>query len=37
MSRNPDIPLPTLRGKLAVVTGASDGIGRVIAQRLAEP
>lgn len=29
------VPLPDLSGKLAVVTGASDGIGRVIATRLA--
>ncbi|WP_084130147.1 SDR family oxidoreductase [Demequina sp. NBRC 110055] len=29
------LPLPDLAGQLAVVTGASDGIGAVIAQRLA--
>jgi NAD(P)-dependent dehydrogenase (short-subunit alcohol dehydrogenase family) len=31
----PDITLPDLTGKLAVVTGASDGMGLVIATRLA--
>ncbi|MEU4693892.1 SDR family oxidoreductase [Actinoplanes sp. NPDC023714] len=31
-----DITLPDLSGKLAVVTGASDGVGLVIASRLAE-
>lgn len=31
----PTIDIPGLRGKLAVVTGASDGIGLVIATRLA--
>ncbi|MHA7209035.1 SDR family oxidoreductase [Arthrobacter sp. MDT1-65] len=35
MTRIPDLPLPDLRGRYAVVTGASDGIGRVIAARLA--
>ena len=35
MPRIPDISIPDLNGKLAVVTGASDGIGRVIATRLA--
>ena len=30
-----DIDIPNLTGKLAVVTGASDGIGQVIATRLA--
>lgn len=35
MTRTPDIRVPDLRGKLAVVTGASDGIGQVIATRLA--
>lgn len=35
MSRNLDIRIPDLGGKLAVVTGASDGIGQVIATRLA--
>ncbi len=35
MSRTPDIQIPDLAGKLAVVTGASDGIGLVIATRLA--
>src|SRR5687768_11187602 len=33
MPRNTDVP--NLTGKLAVVTGASDGIGQVIATRLA--
>lgn len=37
MSRaKPDIPVPDLKGKLAVVTGASDGIGLGLARRLAE-
>ncbi len=35
MARTNDIQIPDLRGQLAVVTGASDGIGRVIASRLA--
>jgi NAD(P)-dependent dehydrogenase (short-subunit alcohol dehydrogenase family) len=35
MSRKPAIQIPDLNGKLAVVTGASDGIGHVIATRLA--
>jgi NAD(P)-dependent dehydrogenase (short-subunit alcohol dehydrogenase family) len=35
MSRAPVIQIPDLRGKRAVVTGASDGIGHVIAARLA--
>ncbi|MFD5315871.1 SDR family oxidoreductase [Streptomyces sp. NPDC127098] len=35
MARNIDITIPDLSGKLAVVTGASDGIGFVIATRLA--
>lgn len=35
MTRTPDIPIPDLTGRLAVVTGASDGIGAVIAARLA--
>lgn len=30
-----DIPVPDLRGRLAVVTGASDGVGLRIAERLA--
>lgn len=33
--RNPDITIPDLSGKRAVVTGASDGIGLDIAARLA--
>lgn len=36
MARNrPDIAVPDLAGKLAVVTGASDGVGLVLATRLA--
>ena len=35
MPRTPAIQIPDLRGKLAVVTGASDGIGREIATHLA--
>ncbi|WP_328305767.1 SDR family oxidoreductase [Actinomycetospora sp. NBC_00405] len=35
MSRTPDITVPDLTGKRAVVTGASDGIGLGIARRLA--
>jgi NAD(P)-dependent dehydrogenase (short-subunit alcohol dehydrogenase family) len=35
MARSIDITVPDLTGKLAVVTGASDGIGFVIATRLA--
>ncbi|MDF2979072.1 MAG: short-chain dehydrogenase/reductase [Actinomycetospora sp.] len=35
MPRTPDITVPTLAGKRAVVTGASDGIGLGIARRLA--
>ncbi|WP_227980737.1 SDR family oxidoreductase [Nocardia spumae] len=31
----PDIPVPALTGKLAVVTGASDGVGLGLATRLA--
>jgi NAD(P)-dependent dehydrogenase (short-subunit alcohol dehydrogenase family) len=36
MPRTIDITIPDLTGKLAVVTGASDGIGHVIARRLAQ-
>ncbi|MDF2442364.1 MAG: hypothetical protein JWR01_567 [Subtercola sp.] len=35
MPRTIDIAVPDLTGKLAIVTGASDGIGLVIAARLA--
>ena len=36
MSRTPiDITIPDLTGKRAVVTGASDGMGLVMARRLA--
>ena len=35
MTRAPGIPIRDLHGNLAVVTGASDGIGSVIAARLA--
>ena len=35
MSRTPDITVPDLTGRRAVVTGASDGIGLGIATRLA--
>lgn len=35
MTRPPEIRIPDLHGTLAVVTGASDGIGLVIATRLA--
>ncbi|MGI5440319.1 SDR family oxidoreductase [Streptomyces shenzhenensis] len=36
MTRTIDIAIPGLSGTLAVITGASDGIGLVIAARLAE-
>ncbi|MEW1589657.1 SDR family oxidoreductase [Micromonospora vinacea] len=36
MARHIDLTMPDLSGKLAVVTGASDGIGFVIASRLAQ-
>ncbi|MHA7143444.1 SDR family oxidoreductase [Arthrobacter sp. TmT3-37] len=36
MPQNHDLPIPDLTGQLAVVTGASDGIGAVIAARLAQ-
>jgi NAD(P)-dependent dehydrogenase (short-subunit alcohol dehydrogenase family) len=36
MARNIDITIPDLSGKLALVTGASDGIGFIIASRLAQ-
>lgn len=35
MKRQIDITLPDLTGKLAVVTGGSDGVGQIIATRLA--
>jgi NAD(P)-dependent dehydrogenase (short-subunit alcohol dehydrogenase family) len=35
MTRSIDLPVPDLTDKLAVITGASDGIGRVIATDLA--
>lgn len=35
MTRPPEVRIPDLHGTLAVVTGASDGIGLVIAARLA--
>jgi NAD(P)-dependent dehydrogenase (short-subunit alcohol dehydrogenase family) len=36
MTRTADLSIPDLTGKRAVVTGASDGIGQVIAARLAQ-
>ncbi|MCO5997758.1 SDR family oxidoreductase [Actinoallomurus rhizosphaericola] len=36
MARTIDIAIPDLAGRLAVITGASDGIGFVIATRLAQ-
>ncbi|MCA1188669.1 SDR family oxidoreductase [Saccharopolyspora sp. 6T] len=35
MATTPDIPAPDLTGRLAVVTGASDGVGLGLATRLA--
>jgi NAD(P)-dependent dehydrogenase (short-subunit alcohol dehydrogenase family) len=36
MPRTPDIAVPNLTGKLALVTGGSDGIGLGLARRLAD-
>ncbi|RDS60651.1 SDR family oxidoreductase [Streptomyces sp. M7] len=36
MTRNIDITIPDLSGKLVLVTGASDGIGFIMASRLAQ-